>query len=399
MHRGQRDHPYQAPRGLATTEQVSGAQGAHAYQMSLLSSNKSNPFALSQRMPSQRQIDGYFATASGNSPQFKINSNTLSEYFAERKEAAYPGTNDLTTTYWYNNGSDVLEDLDVLMTEIRDDDDFIFKTEEKPQLPQTVPNISSAMNTLNCVKERMAPHNQQGGIKDAHMPRASTNHGSGGPPQQVSVMNTHRGTAVVSNVVKGPSRASGTGVEKNQEPTKGVSDRIRLRSIHHAASVQQLLDGSMDQSKTMVDEEHRATTVLVEVIGTLGTPMVYSGFCWNFSVRDPTRQDYLDKHPLSPPPSMMAAPPASKMACGGGPQSVSCQLFDMGNTLNLEILEQGELIRAIGVVSSASKREWETEQEKEKETKLLCVACRRATADEARLTIEGSTRCPPPKSG
>ncbi|KAG0016251.1 hypothetical protein BGZ81_011321 [Podila clonocystis] len=399
MHRGQRGHPYQAPRGPATTEQVSGAQGAHAYQMSLLSSNKSDLFALSQRLPSQRQIDGYFATACGNSPQYKVDSNTLSEYFAESKEAAFPSTKDFTTTYWYNNGSDVLEDLDVQMTEIKDDDDFMIKTEEKLQPPQTVPNISSAMNTLNCVTERMEPHYHQGGIKDAHMPRVSANHGSGGPPQQVSIMNTHRGTTVASNAVRGPSRASGTGAEKNQESTKVVSDRIRLRSIHHATSVQQVLDGSMDQSSTMVDEKYKATVVLVEIIGTLDTPMVYSGFCWNFSVLDPTRQDYLDKHPLSPPPSMMAAPPALKLPPGGGPQSVSCQLFDMGNTLNLEILEQGELIRAIGVVSSASKRERETEREKkDKETKLLCVACRRATADEARLTIEGSTRCPPPKS-
>lgn len=128
------------------------------------------------------------------------------------------------------------------------------------------------------------------------------------------------------------------------------------------------------------------------LIGTLCTPMVHVGFCWNFSVRDPSRQDYVDKHPLSPPPSMVAAPLAL-MTAQAGPQSVSCQLFDMGNTLNLEILEQGELIRAIGVISSATKREWEMGQEKRKEIRLLCVACRRYTIFGTRLFFPPSSQC------
>ncbi|KAG0353371.1 hypothetical protein BG005_007311 [Podila minutissima] len=393
MHRGQRDHPYQAPRGLATAEQSSGAQRVHAHQMSLSSSNKPDPFASSQKQPFQRHIDGYFATASGKSPQRKLNSNTLSEYFTENKETIFPGTKDLTTTSRYNNINDGFEDLDVQMTEMMDDDGSFVMQPEKLQLPQTVPNISSAMNTLDFVTDRRAPQYQQRvSIKGAPMPRVSANHGSGGIPQRVPVMNTHRGTTVASKAVRGLGRANGTGAEKNKDPNKAVSGGIRLRSIHYATSVQQVLGGSMDQTNT-VDDEHNAAVVLVEVIGTLCTTMVYSDFCWNFSIRDPTRQDYMDRHPLSPPPSMAAAP-VSTMAHGDGPQSVSCQLFDMGNTLNLEILEQGELVRIIGIASSAVKHERETEREKEKEkeTKLL------ATADEARLAIEGSTRCPPPKS-
>ena len=102
--------------------------------------------------------------------------------------------------------------------------------------------------------------------------------------------------------------------------------------------------------------------------------MFYSGLCWNFSIRDSTRQDYVDKHPLSPAPKMTAAPLASMTTTPGGQASVSCQLFDMGNTLNLEILENGELVRAIGVVSSTTTT---TCDDVEKERKLLCVACRR----------------------
>ncbi|KAG0325808.1 hypothetical protein BG000_001664 [Podila horticola] len=394
MHRGQRDHLYQ---GLATVEQGGGAQGAQAHQMSLPSSNRSDPFALSQKQPSQRYIDGYFSTASGKSQQqHKLNSNTLSEYFTENK--------DLAATY-DNNISDGFEDLDVHMTEMTDDDgNFVMKTEEKLQLPHTVPNISSAMNTLSSVTGWMAPsyqHQPQGGsIKSASMPRVSANHDSFGPPQRVPVMHIHRGSVTTtSNAVRRPSRANGpgSGADKKKDPTKSALGGIRLRSISHATSVQQVLDGSMVQSNPVVDDDHEATAVLVEVIGTLCSPMVHEGFCWNSSVRNPSRQDYVDKHPLSPPPSMVAAPPAL-MTAQAGLQSVSCQLFDMGNTLNLEILEQGELIRAIGVISSATKREWEMGQEKRKEIRLLCVACRRATADEARLTIEGSTRCPPTKS-
>lgn len=109
-------------------------------------------------------------------------------------------------------------------------------------------------------------------------------------------------------------------------------------------------------------------------LGTLCTPMVYSDFCWNFSVRDPTRQDYVDKHPLSPPPRMTAPLASMTVARDGGQASVSCQLFDMGNTLNLEILEHGELVRAIGVVSSTTTTKCD---DVEKERVLLCVACRR----------------------
>ncbi|KAG0090554.1 hypothetical protein BGZ93_009251 [Podila epicladia] len=360
--------------------------------MSLSSPNKPDPFALSQKQPFQRHIDGYFATASGNSPQHKINSNTLSEYFAENKETTFPGTKDLTTSSYYNNINDGFKDLDVQMAEMMDDGgSFMAQPAGKMPLPQTVPNISSAMSTIRSVTNKMVPQHQQGGsIRGAPMPRLSANYGSGGTPQRAPVITTDRGTTVASKAVRGPSRTNGAAAEKNKDPTKAGWGGIRLRSIHYATSVQQVLDDSMDQTNA-VDDEHKATVVLVEVIGTLCTPMVYSDFCWNFSVRDLTRQDYMDRHPLSPPPSITAAP-ISTTVHRGCSQSMSCQLFDMGNTLNLEILEQGELVRAIGVISSVAKRERETEREMEKETKLL------ATVDEARLTIEGSTRCPPPKS-
>ncbi|KAF9333163.1 hypothetical protein BG006_003933 [Podila minutissima] len=235
--------------------------------MSLSSSNKPDPFALSQKHPFQRHIDGYFATASGKSPQRKLNSNTLSEYFAKNKETIFPGTKDLTTTSYYNNINDAFEDLDAQMTEMMDDDGSFVMQPEKLQLSQTVPNISSAMNNLGSVKDRMAPQYQQGGsVKGAPMPRVSANHGSGGTPQRVPVMNTHRGTTVAFKALRGPGRANGTGAEKNKDPNKAVSGGIRLRSIHYATTVQQVLDGSMDQTNTM-DDEHTATVVLVEVIG------------------------------------------------------------------------------------------------------------------------------------
>lgn len=80
-------------------------------------------------------------------------------------------------------------------------------------------------------------------------------------------MNTQRGT-IISSSVRGPSRASGTGGgERDKDPTKAVSGGIRLRSIHYATSVQ-VLDGSISMNpQARVDDEHKATVVLVEVIG------------------------------------------------------------------------------------------------------------------------------------
>lgn len=192
------------------------------------------------------------------------------------------------------------------MTEMTDDDgNFVMKTEEKLQLPHTVPNISSAMNTLSSVTGWMAPshqHQPQGGsIKSASMPRVSANHSndcrssyvhvffchhlgflpflpfmlgrtidSFGPLQRVPVMHIHRGSvSTTSNAVRRPSRANGpgSGADKKKDPTKSALGGIRLRSIFHATSVQQVLDGSMVQSNPVVDDDHEAKAVLVEVIG------------------------------------------------------------------------------------------------------------------------------------
>ncbi|KAF9203696.1 hypothetical protein BGZ59_001483 [Podila verticillata] len=393
MFRGQRDHPYQASQGLATVQQGSGAKGAHDHISftSSINNNRTHPFTLSPKQPAQRHIDGYFvSTAEKSSPhQRTLNSNdTLSEYFAQNNDTTFPDTKGLSTSY--NDINDGFEDLDVQMIEMDDDDngDNFVKQTEKLQL-QTVPNISSAMNTLASTGQ-ITPQHQGGWIRGA---RVNGNLGSGGYQQRVPVMNTQRGTIIPSSV-RGPSRVNDTGGgERDKDPTKAVSGGIRLRSIHYATSVQ-ALDGSISMDpQARVDDEHRATVVLVEVIGTLCTPMVYSDFCWNFSVRDPTRQDYVDKHPLSPPPSMTAPLVSMTAARDGGQASVSCRLFDMGNTLNLEILEHGELVRAIGVVSSTTTTKCDDVEKR----MLLCVACRRATADETRLAIEGSTRCPPPK--
>lgn len=220
-----------------------------------------------------------------------------SEHFAQNKDTAFPGTKGLSITYTDIN--DEFEDLDVQMTEMDDDnngDDFVVQT-EKLQL-QTVPNISSATNTLASTG-RITPQHQGGWIRGARVNgnlgksfcwrrqpctcacffffchhltflsvfQLAKKIGSGGSPQRVPVINTQRGT-IISSSVRGPSRANDTsGGETGKGPTKAVSGGIRLRSIHYATSVQDL-DGSISMDpQARVDDEHKATVVLVEVIG------------------------------------------------------------------------------------------------------------------------------------
>lgn len=218
-----------------------------------------------------------------------------SEYFAQNKEMAFPGTKELSTTY--NDMNDGFEDLEVQMTEMHDNDngdDFMMQT-DKLQL-QTVPSISSAINTLDST--RITPQHQGGWIRGARMNGNLGKRfcwrrhfymcmpfffffwlpfnlsdcfrlaGSGGSPQRVPVKSTQRGTTIPISV-RGPSRANGTGSgERDKDPTKVVSGGIRLRSIHYATSVQQILDGSISMDpQAMVDDEHKATVVLAEVIG------------------------------------------------------------------------------------------------------------------------------------
>ncbi|KAF9415752.1 hypothetical protein BGZ94_010406 [Podila epigama] len=84
-----------------------------------------------------------------------------------------------------------------------------------------------------------------------------------------------------------------------------------------------------------------------------------------------------------------------------------CQLFDMGNTIHLQTLDPGEIVRIIGTVSLSRQetRPQQHQNQNQSQTlvmsdphRLLCVAFRRATVEEAKVTIEGLDRCPQPKS-
>ncbi|KAG0331704.1 hypothetical protein BG004_001530 [Podila humilis] len=196
---------------------------------------------------------------------------------------------------------------------------------------------------------------------------------------------------------------------QGRDPTKTVSGGIRLRSIYCATSIQQVLEGEFEQheeEKDMVTRQlqrldRSSTAVLIEVIGTVCAPVIYEGFCWRFILRDPTVQDYQQKYPQA-----THVPLLPSTMPDGSPLSLSCQLFDMENNLNLaHLLARGELVRVIGVTPQPQQKPKDQSLEdldhcpssQSGEARFLCVSCRKALADEAQLAIEGSNRCPQPK--
>ncbi|KAG9325861.1 hypothetical protein KVV02_006855 [Mortierella alpina] len=188
----------------------------------------------------------------------------------------------------------------------------------------------------------------------------------------------------VGSVKTQPTRGS-----KNltKDPSKVHSGGIRLRSIQYARSVVQVADKSILESPKVGKEF--SSVALVEVIGVLVTRMRYGNNCWDFSVRDPTNNDFMRKYPVATIPTL--GYPLMQQFSGSDPTVLQCRMFDNDGLLHQDALERDEVLRIIGIVPQTSATE------DDRDYQILCVGIRTANVDEVRLVIEGCHRGLVPK--
>ncbi|KAF9929033.1 hypothetical protein BGZ67_006608 [Mortierella alpina] len=186
----------------------------------------------------------------------------------------------------------------------------------------------------------------------------------------------------VGSVKTQPKRGS-----KNltKDPSKVHSGGIRLRSIQYARSVVQVADKSILESPKVGKEV--SSVALVEVIGVLVTRMRHVNNCWDFSVRNPTNNDFMRKYPVAATPTLEYP----LMQQFSGSDILQCRMFDNDGSLDQDALERDEVLRIIGIVPQTSATE------DDRDYQILCVGIRTANVDEVRLVIEGCHRGLVPK--
>ncbi|KAF9097701.1 hypothetical protein BGX23_008126 [Mortierella sp. AD031] len=198
-----------------------------------------------------------------------------------------------------------------------------------------------------------------------------------GRPQTVPVMRARP----ARNSTRAGKRAAPT-----KDPSKVYSGAIRLRSILFAKSIAQLF-GAIEY-QTMSD------MALAEVIGTLVAPMQYVQHCWEFTVRDPTSQDLLQRHGLVPFPHHGSAALVTTAPRVIKDFVLHCRHYDVDNSMDQESLEKDGIVRLVGLPMRCSGN---GAAALDTSFKLLCVSARSATIDEIKQTTQGAYRGLAPK--
>ncbi|KAG0230527.1 hypothetical protein BGX31_005809 [Mortierella sp. GBA43] len=173
------------------------------------------------------------------------------------------------------------------------------------------------------------------------------------------------------------------GVQKKEkapaqkDPAEIHAGGVRFRSIQFARSIRDILDGSIHDK---ISKTEGSTVALVEVVAVLASRMSYPNFCWEFVLRDPTVFDSARKNVATPGSVDQPMPGLSRL---------HCKMYDAGDTIDRDALEQAEVVRIIGIVSRIKEP---CEDQTLCRYQLQCVAIRSASMDELRMTVQGHHR-------
>ncbi|KAG0005326.1 hypothetical protein BGZ79_005507 [Entomortierella chlamydospora] len=134
-----------------------------------------------------------------------------------------------------------------------------------------------------------------------------------------------------------------------KDPSKVHAGGIRLRSIQFARTISRVTNShAMDEMPT-TNYKDGPKTALVEIVGVLVSPMSYHNYCWDFTIRDPTAQDFSRKH------STLSSPmPPLVNHCDPDPNTLKCRMYDIDKSLDQSSLERDEILRAIGIVEQGA---------------------------------------------
>ncbi|KAF9916430.1 hypothetical protein BX616_003781 [Lobosporangium transversale] len=159
-----------------------------------------------------------------------------------------------------------------------------------------------------------------------------------------------------------------------KDPSTVYAGGVRLQSIKLARSIHDVL-GDLNNSPDSVYRQEGATVALVELIGTLCSPMIYRSYCWEFTVRDPTTVDFARRYSVAKSSSL---DDSNKYLAGAS--TLLCCMYDIDGSVDQDSLERDEIVRIMGIIKY------------EPISQMQCVAIRSASVDEIRMTIQGIYR-------
>ncbi|KAG0057028.1 hypothetical protein BGZ83_002266 [Gryganskiella cystojenkinii] len=203
------------------------------------------------------------------------------------------------------------------------------------------------------------------------------------------------------------------------DPTAVRAGGIRLRTVQFAVSIHQVMSGSIVPLSSPA-----GSVALIEVVGTLASDPSYTNMRWSYWLRDPNQQDFTKCFPNAKDTMLFTRRPLSSFSTYGGPLAavggdggvaakcttdkndddfddfmtttaggtvagamLPCYYYDVGGGLDLELMDQGQILRAIGVVASSQPLIGSGGC-----LSMQLVNIRGATEEEARLAVLGLPR-------
>ncbi|KAI8601615.1 hypothetical protein EDD21DRAFT_414753 [Dissophora ornata] len=164
---------------------------------------------------------------------------------------------------------------------------------------------------------------------------------------------------------------------------------VRLRSIQFCKSIHDVVDGSVQSQHLPASDLGAPSVALVEVVAS---PMCYQNYCWEFTVRDPTTQDFARKYPIAPSPNPCIAISNLNLS-PQGTRTLRCRMYDLDNSVDQDALERDEILRIVGIIVTQEQVPGACQDNGLHQ--IQCVGIRSAFVDEVRTTIQESHRGPP----